>query len=126
MSDFLPDAPVNPPETARGIDAKAACAALTRLRWASLLEGLSFLALLYCSIVEKRLKGNEDAILFPGMIHGALFLLFCLFLFQAAVECRWKPKRALVGFVCSLLPFAPFWFERSLRREEQRCFGAAA
>lgn len=113
------------PNDARSIDPSAARRALTRLRWVSLLEGLSFLVLLYCSVVEKRLRGNAEAIVVPGYIHGVLFVVFCLFLFQAAVECRWKWRRAALGFVCSLLPFAPFWFERLLHRESRERFPLA-
>ena len=51
-----------------------------RLRAVSLLEGLSYLILLYCSIVMKRIQGHEDAIYLPGMIHGVLFVLLCLLL----------------------------------------------
>ena len=41
-----------------------------RLRVVSLLEGLSWIVLLYCSVVMKRMQGHEDAIYLPGIIHG--------------------------------------------------------
>ena len=49
--------------------------AIGRLRFVGLLEGTSFLVLLYCSIFLKRIQGNDDAIHLPGTIHGALFIL---------------------------------------------------
>ena len=51
-----------------------------RLRLAGLLEGTSYLVLLYCSIVLKRIKGHEEAIHLPGAIHGGLFILLCVLL----------------------------------------------
>ena len=44
-----------------------------RLRVVSLLEGLSWIVLLYCSVVMKRMQGHEDAIYLPGIIHAVSY-----------------------------------------------------
>lgn len=93
---------------------------LGRLRFLSFLEGLSFLVLLYFSIVEKRIKGHEEAIEIPGIIHGILFICFCLALAECLSKKYCSLALAFLGFVCSLLPFAPFWFERLLKKEQQK------
>ena len=56
-----------------------------RLRLVGLLEGSSYLVLLYCSIVLKRMQGHEEAINIPGYIHGGLFILLCLLLCSKAL-----------------------------------------
>lgn len=92
---------------------------LTLLRYASLAEGVSFLVLLYFAIYHKRILGDADAIRVPGMIHGVLFVLFCLSLGHVWIERSWGLKKAAFAFICSLLPFAPFYLERKLKEEER-------
>ncbi len=91
---------------------------LSLLRLVSLLEGLSYLVLLYYAIYHKRILGDADAIRVPGMIHGVLFVIFCMVLLLVWIGRKWPFKRAAFAFVCSLLPFAPFYLERVLKREE--------
>lgn len=88
------------------------------LRLFSILDGLSFVILLYFSIYEKRILGNEDAIRIPGMIHGGIFCLFVYFLIATWDKRSWSIKRAGTVFVCALIPFAPFFLEPSLKREQ--------
>ena len=92
---------------------------LSLLRLVSLAEGISYLVLLYFAIYHKRILGDADAIRTPGMIHGALFVLFCLALFYVWIERKWTIGKVVFAFVCSLVPFAPFYLERKLK-EEQR------
>lgn len=91
------------------------------LRYVSLGEGVSFLVLLYAAIYEKRILGNEEAIALPGMIHGLLFVLFCFCLLKVWLERGWSFRKVAFAFVCSLLPFAPFYLERKLKQEEASC-----
>ncbi|MDA7890036.1 DUF3817 domain-containing protein [Akkermansiaceae bacterium] len=89
------------------------------LRLFSLLDGLSFIVLLYFSIYEKRMLGNDDAIRIPGMIHGAIFTVFLILLFACWDRQKWPLKRVVQVFICALIPFAPFFLEPSLKREQQ-------
>ena len=88
------------------------------LRLISFAEGVSYLVLLYCAIYHKRILGEPEAIRIPGMIHGVLFMLFCLALGYVWIERKWSLKKVVFAFVCSLLPFAPFYLERKLKAEE--------
>jgi integral membrane protein len=94
---------------------------LKLLRYVSLAEGVSFLVLLYAAIYQKRILGDEDAIAVPGMIHGVLFVLFCFLLLHVWLERGWPLGKVAVAFLCSLLPFAPFYLERKLKQEEASC-----
>jgi integral membrane protein len=87
------------------------------LRIVSFAEGISFLMLLYFAIYHKRILGDADAIRVPGMIHGVLFMLFCLVLIHVWAHRKWPLKKVAFAFVCALLPFAPFYLEHKLRRE---------
>lgn len=87
------------------------------LRIVSFAEGVSYLVLLYFAIYHKRILGDAEAIQVPGMVHGVLFLLFCLALLHAWADRKWPIKKAAFAFVCALLPFAPFYLERRLKNE---------
>ena len=88
--------------------------AINRLRVISIIEGLSFLFLLYHSIYTKRMLGVEDAIKIPGMIHGVLFCIFCVALLNAMIVQKWTIKPPFWIFMASLVPFAPIWVEKWL------------
>ena len=94
--------------------------AIGRLRLVGLLEGVSYLVLLYCSIVLKRMKGDEDAILIPGAVHGGLFMLLCLLLYLARKPARWDNKACGKVFVAAVVPFGPFVIDPWLKREDER------
>ncbi len=89
------------------------------LRLFSLLDGLSFVILLYFAIYEKRILGDETAVRIPGMIHGVIFTLFLILLYLTMEKRKWPVKRAALVFVCSLIPFAPFFLEPKLKQEQE-------
>ncbi len=96
---------------------------LGRLRWAGLTEGLSFLLLLFFAMPMKYLAGRPEFVRVIGMVHGILFIIYVLALFQAAIAHGWNLKRIVVLFVASLLPFgtlaADYWILRELREEPE-------
>lgn len=92
---------------------------LTILRIVSLAEGVSFLVLLYFAIYHKRILGDTEAIRVPGMVHGVLFVAFCMVLVMVWTDRKWSFGKVLFAFVCSLIPLAPFYLERRLKHEEK-------
>ncbi|MGW4384387.1 DUF3817 domain-containing protein [Kitasatospora sp. NPDC004531] len=92
-------------------------AAVHRLRLVSGPEGLSFILLLVCSVLKRTTSFNGVPVM--GAIHGALFVLYVVFLALAAKERRWEPKRTAVLFVLSVLPTGGFFAERMLAKEER-------
>lgn len=88
------------------------------LRAASLLDGLSFVILLYFAIYEKRVLGDATAVRIPGMIHGIIFTVFLILLYLTMEQREWTLKRAGLVFFCALVPFAPFFLEPLLKREQ--------
>jgi integral membrane protein len=91
--------------------------ALRQLRLVALLEGSSFLILLFVAMPLKYLAGMPLAVRVVGSIHGALFIAFVVVLYRAARAGRWPRRRSVAAFVASILPFGTFVFDRSLRRE---------
>ncbi|MFJ8043136.1 DUF3817 domain-containing protein [Kitasatospora sp. NPDC096147] len=91
--------------------------AVHRLRLVSAPEGLSFILLLICSVLKRTTDFN--AVPFMGAVHGALFVLYVVFLALAWQKQRWDAKRGIVLFVLSVLPFGGFAAERMLAKEER-------
>ena len=91
--------------------------ALRHLRLVALLEGSSFLALLFVAMPLKYLAGLPLAVRIVGTVHGALFLLFVAALIRTSIGRQWPFRRSLLAFVASIVPFGTFVFDRSLRSE---------
>ena len=90
---------------------------LRQLRVVAVLEGLSFVILLFIAMPLKHFAGMPLAVRVAGMVHGILFILFVAALFRAATARDWPLRRWAVAFVSSLLPFGTFVFDRSLKKE---------
>ena len=92
--------------------------AIGRLRMIALLEGWSWLILLFVAMPLKYFAGNEISVPIVGRIHGGLFLIFCLALLIAMIESKWKLGFSTVVFLSSLVPFGAFFMDRELKRRQ--------
>ncbi|MCY1082078.1 DUF3817 domain-containing protein [Archangium lansingense] len=90
-----------------------------RFRAVALLEGLSFVLLLFIAMPLKYLAGMPLGVKLVGWAHGMLFVLYLLFLAEAAAAHRWSLVRIVGAFLASLVPFGTFVLDARLRREEQ-------
>jgi len=73
-------------------------------------EGISYLLF----ALTMPLKYGYDIVLpnrIVGMLHGILFLMYCLWVVIVAYQKKWSFGLTLIGLVASLLPFATFVFE---------------
>jgi integral membrane protein len=86
------------------------------LRTLSLVEGISFIVLVGIAMPLKYWAGMPLAVRIAGSLHGALFVLFGVALLWATLAARWPMSRAALVFVAALVPFAPLWLDRHLRR----------
>ncbi len=90
--------------------------AIDRLRLASILDGISYLILLGIAMPLKYLADLPLAVRIVGSIHGLLFLALCACLLEVLLRKRLSFAWCFVVFLCSLVPFAPFFLDRKLRR----------
>lgn len=89
---------------------------IDRLRLASILDGISYLILLGIAMPLKYLAGMWMAVRIVGSIHGALFLALCYCLLIVLIDKKLPFKWCVITFVCALIPFAPFFLDRHLKR----------
>ena len=82
--------------------------------WVSVLEGASFLILLFIAMPLKYGFDWPLAVKYVGWAHGLLFVIYQLVLLQTGIACSWKFKFYVLGFLASILPFGPFIFDKKV------------
>ena len=87
----------------------------SRFRIISIIEGLSYLILVFIAMPLKYMFDYPMAVKVVGMSHGVLFILFFLALVMAMNRYKWK----FLGFqlfVYSLIPFGFILIERIIMK----------
>lgn len=92
---------------------------MKRFRRISIIEGISFLVLLFIAMPLKYTMDYPLAVTVVGWIHGVLFVIYIYVIFPTAKNLGWNFSKTLMGLAASVLPFGPFIFDRNLRREEK-------
>jgi integral membrane protein len=87
------------------------------LRLAGVIEGISFLLLLFVAMPLKYLLDYPMAVRVVGSVHGLLFVGFGMALFRAHFERSWPIARSAAVFGASLIPFGFLLIDRMLREE---------
>lgn len=90
---------------------------LSIFRKIAVAEGISYLLLLFVAMPLKYFANLPLAVKYTGWAHGLLFVLYAVFLVMAWQEQKWKFGKAVLIFLASLLPFAPFVVDKKLKDE---------
>ncbi|MGB5867590.1 MAG: DUF3817 domain-containing protein [Arcobacteraceae bacterium] len=88
---------------------------IKKFRLIALLEGISFIVLLFIAMPIKYMLGEPIVVKIVGMAHGGLFLLFLYLLFVTAREFKWNFSFISIAFIASLLPFGTFFLDKKLK-----------
>lgn len=91
---------------------------LGRLRLIALVEGWSFLILLFIAMPLKYWAGIPEAVRVVGMAHGVLFILYVLLIFIVTIEKKWSLKVLFLLFLASLVPFATFYADKAFLKKQ--------
>lgn len=91
---------------------------VTRLRFVSLAEAISFLMLLLVAMPVKYGLGQEVGVQIMGPVHGILFIVYGLLTLDVCGRLTWTLRRTAIVLVAAVLPVAPFFVERWLRQFE--------
>ena len=71
--------------------------------WALLLAGM---------FLKHVTRTTELGVQVFGMVHGVVFIAYCVAAVVVGVDQRWSPGRLLAGLVAAVPPFATLAFER--------------
>jgi len=91
---------------------------LRNFRYVALAEATSFLALLVASYV-KNTGGSELGVKILGPIHGLLFVVYVLMVWQLHKEAGWTGKQTFWILVGAVLPFGGYVVDWWLQRRER-------
>lgn len=90
------------------------------LRKVALAEAVSYLILLGIAMPLKYLFHQPLAVKITGMIHGILFVVFCVALLRVMLEARWPLGRCAFIFIASFIPLVPFFLDRRMAAWEHQ------
>jgi integral membrane protein len=83
-------------------------------RITGILEGVSYLLLLFVAMPVKYLLGEPVLVEFTGAAHGFLFVAYALLATLATWQMKWPIGVPFQAFIASLLPFGTFWMDRRI------------
>ncbi len=92
------------------------------LRIFAILEGLSFLVLLFIAMPLKYMWDQPQMVEIVGMTHGVLFIIYVLLSLIVGRQRGWKfGKTTWKVLIASFIPFGTFYIDsKILAREHQR------
>lgn len=90
-----------------------------RFRTIALLEGTSFLLLLFIAMPLKYAANIPAAVDIMGWIHGMLFILYVFTCLNVKIALEWPIKKTALAAVASIIPFGPFILDKRILRKEE-------
>ncbi len=86
-----------------------------RLRLLGILEGMSFLILIFIAMPLKYFFASPFLVKVVGQLHGVLFLGFVFFTLYVAIEKKWKFSSITWKILlASIIPFGTFYVDKSI------------
>ncbi len=81
-----------------------------------LLEGTSYLLLLFIAVPIKYVGGNEFYVKLLGMPHGLLFIGYIILAIILKYELDWRNKIFWIILAASVIPFGTFYTDNKYLR----------
>lgn len=85
---------------------------ITVFRIVALLEGISYILLLFIATPIKYLVGDPQYVKLLGMPHGLLFVAYIALAFMFKKEFNWTSKQFIIVLAASIIPFGTFYIDR--------------
>ena len=88
----------------------------TTFKIVAILEGLSYLILLFIATPIKYIGHDESWVKMFGMPHGLLFVAYVVLAFLVKPEYKWDVKTFLIVLAASVIPFGTFYVDKKYLR----------
>lgn len=88
----------------------------TLFRLVALLEGLSYILLLFVAVPLKYISGEESFVELLGMPHGLLFMAYIFMAFYLRNRYFWTDWQTFWVYVASIIPFGTFYIDKKFLR----------
>lgn len=86
---------------------------LKQLRVLAILEGISYISF-GLTMPLKYLMDIKEPNFIVGMIHGVLFIAYCIWVILNHFSLKWTLKQTAILLVASLIPFMTFWADKRI------------
>ena len=87
-------------------------------RLITLLEGLSYILLLFIAVPLKYVAGDDFLVKILGMPHGILFMLYLALAYYLKDSYKWKWQQTAIVFLASIVPFGTFYVDRKYLKDK--------
>lgn len=84
---------------------------LNIFRITALLEGVSYILLLFIATPIKYLLDDPQYVKLLGMPHGVLFMAYVVMAFMHKAELNWNGKQLAEVLLASIIPFGTFYID---------------
>jgi integral membrane protein len=85
---------------------------LTVFRITALLEGVSYLLLLFIASPVKWFLGDPQYVKMLGMPHGVLFMAYVVLAVLISAKKKWTTKTLWIVLIASVIPFGTFYIDK--------------
>jgi integral membrane protein len=89
---------------------------LLLFRRVAIAEAITWALLLTGMFLKYVTETTELAVSVFGMLHGIVFIAYCLVTLLVGVDQHWSRGRVLLGLVSAVPPFLTVWFDRYAER----------
>ncbi len=85
---------------------------LPTFRIVALLEGLSYILLLFIATPIKYFGGDPQYVRMLGMPHGILFMVYVVIAILISKDMKWSTRTLWVVLIASVIPFGTFYIDK--------------
>ena len=89
----------------------------TIFRIVALLEGVSYILLLFIATPIKYFGNDPQYVKLLGMPHGLLFIVYITLAIILKNDFQWNTKQFLIVLVASIIPFGTFYIDKVYLKE---------
>ena len=89
---------------------------LKLFRRVAVAEAITWALLLFGMFLKYVTETTELGVRVFGMVHGIVFVAYCVTTVLVAVDQRWSLRRTALGLAAAVPPFCTVWFDRHAER----------
>ena len=86
----------------------------------ALLEGISYILLLFIATPIKYLYEDPQYVKLLGMPHGVLFMAYVVMAVLISSDMKWTTRTFWIVLIASILPFGTFYIDYKYLKESSR------
>ena len=83
----------------------------TYFKMVAILEGVSYILLLFVAVPLKYWGGDEQYVKMLGMPHGLLFVAYLVLAYLLKNTEKWSSKDFIIVILASIFPFGTFYID---------------